>query len=66
MAKVMGILMFVVYVIVGLYLLAVPFDAFSLPESISFLDQWIFFIGGFLVLFGGVKYLFKPSKKRER
>ena len=47
---------FVIYLIFGLYFINYPFGIVKLPEALSNFDPWIIFIGGILILFGGVNY----------
>ena len=56
MSKV-GIVGFVVYLIIGLYLLNVPFDLIPMPGFIQGINEWIVFVGGVLVIIGGINYL---------
>ena len=44
---------FFIYLIVGLYFLNAPFNLIPLPE----IGVWVIFIGGILLIFGGIKYL---------
>ncbi len=54
----------VVYFIFGLYLINSAFDFISLPTFILNLDKWIVFIGGILIIVGGINYL-RAGKKSE-
>ena len=56
MSKV-GVVGFVVYLIIGLYLLNVPFDLIPMPGFIQGINEWIVFVGGVLVIIGGINYL---------
>lgn len=48
---------FFVYLVFGAYLLNFPFEFVQIPEMISKFDSWIFFIGGILLVFGGINFL---------
>jgi len=54
---------FLIYLIVGLYLINIPFSFILMPDYIAVFDNWIVFIGGVLVLIGGVKYFFSSKRK---
>lgn len=58
MARVFGIVIFIIYVLVGLYLINYPFNFITMPTFIVSIEKWILFIGGILIIIGGVKYLF--------
>jgi cytochrome c biogenesis protein CcdA len=57
-----SILGFVLYLIFGIYLLNVPFNFIFLPEFISNINDWIIFVGGILIIVGGINYL-RANKK---
>ena len=57
-----NILLFVVYLIFGVYFINQPFQFFKLPESILGIEKWIIFIGGILILFGAINY-FKVKRR---
>jgi hypothetical protein len=48
---------FVLYLIIGIYLLNVPFEIIPLPVFIESINQWIIFGAGILVISGGINYL---------
>lgn len=50
------ILILLLYVVFGLYFLSYPLDLFTLPETFSNIEPWLVFIGGLLILFGGINY----------
>jgi len=49
-------ILFLLYVIVGVYLLNIPFNFVLIPEKISNLNNWIIFIGGILCVFGAINH----------
>lgn len=51
------------YIIFGLYFLNYPFGIIRLPEALSNIDPWIIFVGGILILFGGINY-FRAGRNR--
>jgi len=57
------LLVLLLYLIFGFYFLIFPFGIFELTESLSNLEPWIIFIGGFLILFGGINY-FRAGRYR--
>tara|TARA_Y100000034_G_C6867765_1_gene395717 strand:+ start:309 stop:515 length:207 start_codon:yes stop_codon:yes gene_type:complete len=52
-----GILGFVIYLIVGVYFLNAPFNIIPIPGFIEGINQWIIFVGGILIIAGGINYL---------
>jgi len=62
MKKGMKILWFVLHIVFGLYFINVAIRFLKIPESLGVVDQWIIFVGGILVLLGGINYL-RVSKK---
>ncbi|MCW8966880.1 MAG: hypothetical protein OQK82_09385 [Candidatus Pacearchaeota archaeon] len=44
---------FFLYLIISLYFINAPFDFVPLPA----INNWTVFVGGILLLFGGIKYL---------
>lgn len=53
----MNTIIFFVYLIVALYFLNAPFGIVPLPD----VNEWFIFIGGILLIFGGIKYLRSPA-----
>ena len=53
---------FLLYLIFGLYFVNFAFDFIPLPELILDINKWIIFIGGVLILVGGINHL-RASKK---
>ena len=49
--------LFVIYLIVGLYIINMGFGFIPMPEKILFLDKWILLIAGVLVIFSGFRFL---------
>ena len=49
--------LFIVYVIFALYFLNYGLNFISVPENFLTFDKWIVFIGGLLLLFGGINHL---------
>jgi hypothetical protein len=50
------LIVLLLYLIFGLYFLNYPLGLFTLPETLSNVEPWIVFIGGVLILFGGINY----------
>jgi hypothetical protein len=46
-----------VYTIFGLYFLNYPLNLIKVPEAISSVDPWSIFVGGILIILGGINYL---------
>ncbi|HEB47354.1 MAG TPA: hypothetical protein ENI22_02695 [Candidatus Pacearchaeota archaeon] len=57
------LIVLLLYLIFGLYFLNYPLGIFTLPEAMSSLDPWIIFVGGILILFGGINY-FRAGRYR--
>lgn len=53
--KLKGLVIFL-HIIFALYFLNYPFNIIEIPEAISAFDSWIIFVGGLLILIGGVNY----------
>ena len=49
-------LVLLLYIVFGLYFLSYPLGFFTLPETFSNIEPWIIFVGGLLILFGGINY----------
>jgi len=56
-----GMIIFLLYLILGLYFINYPFNFIKIPEFIFGLNNWIIFIGGILMIVGSINYL-KASK----
>ena len=48
-----NIIIFFIYLVAGLYFINAPFNIISLPD----VNVWVIFVGGILLIFGGIKYL---------
>ena len=48
-----GIIIAIIYFLIGLYFLNEPFHLLPLPE----VGKWMIFIAGILMIFAGIKYL---------
>jgi hypothetical protein len=48
---------FLIFLVFAVYLLNVPFSFVQIPEFLIKADKWIIFIGGILLVFGGINYL---------
>ena len=53
---------FVVYALVGLYLVNLSWEFISLPESLSGFNSMITLIGGILLVLGGLLFLTRPRR----
>jgi predicted membrane channel-forming protein YqfA (hemolysin III family) len=68
--KRINIIIFIVYLILGVYFINFPFQFYPIPEFISKFDNWIIFAGGIFMLFGAINYFrvkrnrFSKSKNR--
>ena len=52
----------VVSLVFAVYLINYPFSFFKVPESVLKFENWILFVGGVLVLIGGINFI-RASKK---
>ncbi len=48
---------FLLYLVFGIFFINQAFVFITIPEFISNLDRWITFVGGILILVGGINYL---------
>ena len=62
--KEVKILLFLIYILFGLYFINFGIEFYTIPEVISEFNKWIIFVGGILILLGGVNYL-RSSKKHQ-
>ena len=60
-----GIIFALIYVVVGLYLLNVPFDFIAIPEAVQEFENWIVFVGCVLVIIGAVNHFRNSSRVAE-
>ena len=60
-----AILFFLLYLVVGLYFINFPINYLEIPDYITEFNNWIIFIGGVLIILGGINFLrISSSKKR--
>ena len=52
-----GIIIFLVHLVIGLYFLNLVFNFYKIPEVISQFNELISLIGGILIVLGGIRYL---------
>jgi hypothetical protein len=45
-----------VFLVIGLYLINIPFNFIKIPDAIASLDSWIIGVGGLLNLWGLILY----------
>lgn len=60
--KKMHLIVFLAYLVLGVYFINFPFDFVKIPEYISVYNSWIVFAGGVFMLFGAINY-FRVKKK---
>ena len=56
---------FLVYLVLGLYLLNYPFSYIEIPAQIKTFEMWIIFAGGVFVILGGINYLRTEGKSEH-
>jgi len=54
MGNAVNTLIFFVYLIFGIYFINAPFNFIPMLPK---LGEWVIFVGGLLLIFGGIKYL---------
>tara|TARA_B100000315_G_C14549047_1_gene574756 strand:+ start:512 stop:727 length:216 start_codon:yes stop_codon:yes gene_type:complete len=52
----LGVIIFVVYVVFGIYFFNLGAEVYEVPEKISQYDKIIFLVGGVLIILGGINY----------
>ena len=52
-----GVIIFLVYLVIGLYFINSVFNFYEIPVFISQFDELIDLIGGILIILGGMNYL---------
>ena len=55
-------LLFFVYIILGLYAINYRSQFIAIPESLFNLHGWIILIGGAALLYSGLRYLSRPRE----
>ncbi|MBU0894087.1 MAG: hypothetical protein KKF48_04315 [Nanoarchaeota archaeon] len=54
-------IIFVVYLFFGIYFINYPFEIVKIPAFISTMESWLLFIGGILIIIGGINF-FRASR----
>ena len=57
MMRKVGIIIFLIYLVIGLYFINLSFNFYKIPEVISQFNEFINLIGGILIVLGGIGYL---------
>ena len=52
----MNIVIFLAYLVLGVYFINFPFNFLKIPEVVTNFDKWIIFVAGILMLFGAINY----------
>ena len=60
-----SITLFIVYLIFGIFLLNVPLGIIPMPDFIQAIENWIIFIGGVLIIIGGINH-FRARRASHR
>lgn len=58
------IILFLIYVLFGLYFINYAIEFYSIPDIVSEVNKWIIFVGGILIILGGINYLRTAKKKK--
>lgn len=48
---------FMVYLVLALYFVNVPFQFVKTPDTILSVEKWIIFLGGLFLVLGGINFL---------
>ncbi|MFH1326675.1 MAG: hypothetical protein ABIH59_00930 [archaeon] len=59
----LGVIVFFIYLILGVYFINMAFGFFQMPEFVLSIDKWIGFAAGILLVVGAINYL-RASKKK--
>lgn len=54
MGNMINTLIFFVYLVFGIYFINIPFNLIPMLPNFG---EWVIFVGGVLIIFGGIKYL---------
>ncbi len=65
MPKKRNIFLFLLYLVIGAYLILNSLNLFSFPDALVTIEKWIFFVGGVLVIVGGINHLRVRLKKNK-
>lgn len=65
MTKRGGMLLFLIYLIIGAYLIVFGLGIYTLPEALVRISDVLIFIGGVLVIFGGINHLRIRARKAK-
>ena len=52
-----ALIFFILYLVLGLYLINVAINFINIPEFFLKIDKWIIFLGGVFLIFGGINFL---------
>jgi len=63
--KKLEVVIFLLYLVLGLYFLNFPINYVAIPEYVSVYNNWIIFVGGIFIIFGGINLLRLSSKKKH-
>ena len=63
MGKSVALIAFLLYIIVGLYLINMSFNFFVVPNIFVLVEKWILFLAGILTIAGGINYLRSNKNK---
>lgn len=63
--KKLGMIIFLLYLALGLYFLNFQIGYVEIPDYISVYDNWIIFAGGIFIILGGINFLRLYSRKKR-
>ena len=66
MAKNTQLIWFLVYLMLGLYFINSALLYYKIPEQVQSFDKWIRFVGGVLIILGGINHYLRISYKRKK
>ncbi len=59
------LLFFILYLVVGAYLINIAFKFYTIPEAITSIEIYIIGFAGLLVILGGINYMRIPNVPRK-
>lgn len=64
-ANTINFILIIIYLVIGIYFIILPFDIVKIPTIIASFQGWITFVAGILMLWIGLKYLLSKKQKKE-
>ena len=61
-----GMISLLLYIVFGLYFLNKPFEFVEMPEFVMGFDIWITFVGGILIILGGINHMMASRRMHHQ